>query len=283
MRPFFMPLLLVLCMTLIGCGPSQAEMDAQATSIASDIFATQTAEMPTATQTPVPPTPTLTLQATPTYTDIPTSTAMPSPTIRPTFTSVPQPAWITEFAEPILAAIAGRAPDYQDDFSSNKGKWTRGGECTNAEWRLKFVDGEMVASSCSFSRDMWYTDFVINMDARLLSRGPRDEWRFSFRFNNFFDFEQNLGVEVGFGEYSPGKYVRVDNVLKPGPKVNHVLIIVKDQGVALFVNDRPVYYGILESRWKNGGMDWSGPGTIAYDNFKIWDISDIPLATLPAP
>jgi hypothetical protein len=39
---------------LVTCGPSQAERDAQATKIAADIFATQTAEAPT--PTPLPPT-----------------------------------------------------------------------------------------------------------------------------------------------------------------------------------------------------------------------------------
>lgn len=81
MRPFYISLLFVLCLSTVGCGPSQAELDAQATSIAADIFATQTAEMPTATQTPVPPTSTSTPQATPTHTAIPTATATATPLV----------------------------------------------------------------------------------------------------------------------------------------------------------------------------------------------------------
>ena len=47
-------LLLVVGVFLVACGPSQAERDAQATQIAANIFATQTAEAPTATPTPTP-------------------------------------------------------------------------------------------------------------------------------------------------------------------------------------------------------------------------------------
>jgi len=50
---------------LAACGPSQAELNAQATKIAANILATQTAEAPTLT-----PTPTLTSTPTP----IPTPT-----------------------------------------------------------------------------------------------------------------------------------------------------------------------------------------------------------------
>lgn len=66
--------------SLVACGPSQAELDAQATSIAADIFASQTAAAPTATPT-ITPTP------------VPTST--PTETPRPTVTPYPLPdGWI---------------------------------------------------------------------------------------------------------------------------------------------------------------------------------------------
>ena len=53
-------IILVMCIFLIACGPTQVERDAQATQVAANIFATQTAEAPTVTPTPVPPTPTST-------------------------------------------------------------------------------------------------------------------------------------------------------------------------------------------------------------------------------
>jgi len=54
-------ILTLMALVLCACGPSQAELDSTATKVAADIFATQTAEAPTATFTPEPtdtPTPT---------------------------------------------------------------------------------------------------------------------------------------------------------------------------------------------------------------------------------
>ncbi|MFZ5919243.1 MAG: hypothetical protein ACOYZ7_20115, partial [Chloroflexota bacterium] len=57
----------LLVLVLAACGPSQAELDAEATDIAASSFATQTAKAPTHTPTPTfTPTPTPT--ATPTHT-----------------------------------------------------------------------------------------------------------------------------------------------------------------------------------------------------------------------
>ena len=83
---------------LVACGPSHAELDAQATKIAADVFATQTAEAPTRTPTVPPtntPTPTPTSTATPTpnptNTPTPTPTSTKTPTATPTTTPVITP------------------------------------------------------------------------------------------------------------------------------------------------------------------------------------------------
>ena len=71
-------------------GSSQAELDAQATKIAADIFATQTAEAPPPTDTPtVAPTLTHTPIPTPTLTDTPTPVPTQTPTHTPTSTPAP--------------------------------------------------------------------------------------------------------------------------------------------------------------------------------------------------
>ncbi|MBI2976765.1 MAG: protein kinase [Chloroflexi bacterium] len=236
--------------------------------------------------------PTRTISPSPALTLMPTIT--PTRTPQPTITPTPPPAWVTSFAEPILAAVADQPPDFQDDFSTRAGGWTRSESC--AEWKLKYVDGEMVVSDCSVSREMWYTDFVAEMDARFLPGSSSDsQWRFHYRRDPspgggapyFFDFRYSGDVGVGFEELgSPGEYTGLSDVARSGTSVNHVLVIAKDQTVALFVNDRPVYYGALPILWKNGGMMWGAgwdTGIVAFDNFKVWDISDIPLAVTPAP
>jgi hypothetical protein len=73
----------LLLLTLIGCSPSQAQLDAQSTQAALEIFTTQTqaAEHLHATQTAAVPTstPTEIPTKTPTHTPIPTPTPTPIP------------------------------------------------------------------------------------------------------------------------------------------------------------------------------------------------------------
>lgn len=253
---------------------------------------------PVATDPPVTPTPSVAASRAPsvsppsTVTPAPTSTALttftPRPTLRPTRTSTPQPAWVADFAEPILAAIANQPPDFQDDFSTRAGEWTGAEWCADA--RLKYVDGEMVLSDCHVERKMWYADFVVEMDVRFPpGSSPDSQMRFNYRRDTspgggapyFIDIEYSGAVQIGFEELgSPGKYTMVSEAGRPGANVNnHVLVVVKDQAVALYVNDRPVYYGALPILWKNGGMSFSG--TFAVDNFKVWGISDLTLAAAP--
>jgi hypothetical protein len=89
-RISFVLICLLMVTGLAACGPSQAELDAEATKVAAEIFATQTAEAPT----PTPP-PTATATPTPTFTPTPippteTPTPLPSPT--PTTPPTPTPA-----------------------------------------------------------------------------------------------------------------------------------------------------------------------------------------------
>jgi len=67
----------------------------------------------TSISTLLPHTATLALSPLPTLTS----------TSRPTITNTPAPTWVTNFANPILAAIKDRQPDFQDDFSIDTKRW----------------------------------------------------------------------------------------------------------------------------------------------------------------
>lgn len=82
---------------VLACGKSDVDRDTQATQIAAEIFATQTAQAPTSANTPTTATtntptntPTPTPTPTATVTPIPTSTPAPGPTLPPPATSTPQ-------------------------------------------------------------------------------------------------------------------------------------------------------------------------------------------------
>ncbi|MFZ5857502.1 MAG: hypothetical protein ACOYZ6_11780 [Chloroflexota bacterium] len=77
-RTFYVSLFLVVCVILVACGPSRAELNEQATKLAASIAQTQTAQAPTSTTRPTKtPKPTLTA----TLTRPPTDTLVPTPSM----------------------------------------------------------------------------------------------------------------------------------------------------------------------------------------------------------
>jgi hypothetical protein len=79
---------LLVAVILGDCGPS-LDREAQATRIASEVFATQTAQAPTPTDTPLPTSPSTPTEA---PTPAPTVTSSPTPPPAPTVTQTPRPA-----------------------------------------------------------------------------------------------------------------------------------------------------------------------------------------------
>jgi tetratricopeptide (TPR) repeat protein len=246
---------------------------------------------------------------TPESTPIPSQTTSPTspPTITPTFTrtsiaytptATPPPAWVTDFAEPILAAITGRQPDFQDDFSDKSGGWTTASFCANWGY-LNFDDGELTISGpCWIFREMWYPDFVAEFDYHFLpgtgtAGNPLD---FKYRHlaggadagSNVYKFHYSGDVSAGLVTSSSldrgsVEYTRLQGAALRGTETNHVLVIAKDQAYALFINGRPVFHKIGNPIWPNGAIQFDLDDTVAIDNFKIWDISGISLEATPAP
>jgi hypothetical protein len=129
--------IIVLCLfiglLLAACGPSQAELNAQATAVMASVYATQTAEAPpptaTATLTPTPAptatptnTPTATLTPTATSTNIPTATptATVTPTNIPTATPTATPAPAAVVNGDALNVLEGPGTDYSQQGSLSK-------------------------------------------------------------------------------------------------------------------------------------------------------------------
>ncbi|UCF60324.1 MAG: hypothetical protein JSV37_11230 [Anaerolineaceae bacterium] len=113
--------LLLLSGIIAACGPSQDELDAQATEIAANIFATQTAEAPTSTPTSSPTsTPTSTHTLTPTYTQTPTPTLTPFPSFRDDFAKVLAPGWIW-MNEDMFTWNTSEKPGFLRIYLSDKG------------------------------------------------------------------------------------------------------------------------------------------------------------------
>jgi len=218
------------------------------------------------------------------------------PTLTPTAT--PPPSWVTDFAEPILAAIAGRQPDFQDDFSDKSGGWTMATPFADWGIGLNYDEGELtISDSCWIFREMWYPDFVAELDYHFLpGTGTGSQWTFKYRHlaggadasSNQYVFHYSGDVGAGLVTSSTldrgsVETTQLQGAALRGTDTNHVLVIAKGHTYALFINDRPVFHKVGNPIWPNGAIQFDMDETVAIDNFKIWDISGLSLEATPAP
>jgi len=219
------------------------------------------AQTSTSTQTSRPP-------ATATHTPSPSATA--TQTLRPPATATP-PSWVTEFADPVVKSIAGHSPNQASDFESDIPRWLKTYKYCPDYLEPAITAGELVYS-CTMTWTMWYTDFVIEMDARHVNNLER--WTFGFRGNQGgYTFYPDR-IEIAGTRGAP-----TDQVSASLAKPYRVLIIVQGYETALYINDQPLLYGSLPGGFKNGEVLWfmgnGGGPIVAFDKMQIWDLNDL--------
>jgi hypothetical protein len=213
--------------------------------------------------------------ATPTLT--PTITPSPTPSPTATVTATPLPDWVTDFAQPILNAIASRAPNYQDDFTAGSGGWQGDESCGR---RMEHLDGEILMTGCALRRpNIDYSDFVVEFDARLYPGVKSDsEWRFNFR--DMGNANPNNSIQLTFSGdvflhfYKDDITYDFPRAANPGNLSNHIMVIGKGSRIAIYLNNQPLFY-YPNSIIRYGDFYFRGYSTLAVDNFRIWNIDDI--------
>jgi hypothetical protein len=215
----------------------------------------------------------------------------PSVSTTNTTASAQTPSWVTDFAEPIMAVIKDRKPDFQDDFSTGAGGWKAWGLCRFTGYKVNYGNGEMTidpGGSCWVWRDMWYPHFVAKVDARFLpGASTSSSWDLSYRhvgggedsWSNGYQFRFTGDVVAALTGPNASRddvqHIDIPGAALPGLGTNHILIIAKNQTFALYINDIPVFYTIGEPVWANGGFRFDIDDKVALDNLEIWDISDL--------
>jgi len=215
----------------------------------------------------------------------PTATPGPSPTItltrtsRPTSTATPFPAWVADFAEPILAALKDRQPYFEDDFSNTEPKGWFGlwltdkyGPITIENGVLRLEEGEMVANSYLSGK----ANYAIQVE---VSRPVACCTQISFRGDGT--------LSLGPSEWGlcPRKD-ETDNCYNSdysfSPKIL-VLILIRGSQAAFYFDGKPVYYyrdnllatpsAFSEPHFFCGG------NYCELDNLKAWNITYLPTPT----
>ena len=246
------------------------------------------------------------------------ATATPAPTRMLQPAATPTPDRMADqahaFAEPILAAIANRAPDYEDDFSDPASGWDVGGQAfpPDVEGETGYIDGEYfliaapracIGSAPPIRRPP--SDFVLEVEGRFVS-GDRGEWVLHFRQwrSDLTDKEGKYAVmiqsngQIDVYRFDPESETPLGQIrrVKSGTETNSLRLIAVGPEIALYANGEPVFYvsdSGFSDRFRSGDMllvvcnkQGTTPLRVQFDNLKIWDISDLALPSAeatPAP
>ena len=243
-----------------------------------------------------PPTSSITQLAIATRTEA--STAIAPITQQPTSTPAslrvePTPV----FAEPILAAISSRSPDFKEDFSNPDSGWPKS---TSGAGRfpgtMGYKDGEyfIIADPASAQNPhvhswleiprLFVSDFVLEFDTDL-PPAQLGQVYVHFRVVRKDNYNVNLApdgwVSLGTATIAGGTTLAETrtNIITTRQSVN-VRIIAQGPEIALYLNDQLILRAreefvdqgeVILGIW-NGA---SAPMQVSFDNFKVWDISDL--------
>jgi hypothetical protein len=204
------------------------------------------------------------------------------------------------FAEPILAALDDRAPDYADAFTNPDSGWSVG---QNAGWSARYEDEAYILEALPGARASghWLTlpplqDFVLEAETQQLS-GKQGDWAILLRYTEVQDNGNGLcailfrpddpvSMVCCLDDYCPLGADVPPEFVNPFDQVNRVTIIARGPQIAVAVNDHwsmletDPFYNVRSPQIRlalglnNVAETGDTPFRVRWDNLKIWDISD---------
>lgn len=210
---------------------------------------------------------------------------------------------VRAFADSILKTIAGKTPDYQDDFSDPGSGWPRdrrsfgnesdyqSGGYLISNWRVKRTDG----GSCTgvdIPSYPSFAGFVLEVDWKFLNQGTgtfttifRQDGASHYGVNispaGIFQFHKNVeGEHVPLSETESS----ISSFVAGAEGLNHLTLVARGYQMAVYVNHEPVM--ILADFSSSQGLISFGvcdgdPLQVEIDNVKVWDVSDVSIDFSP--
>jgi hypothetical protein len=214
-----------------------------------------------------------------TFTLIPPTSTKSTRTPMPTVTKTPMPTWVTNFAEPILAAIKDREPDFQDDFSTDTRRWFGNYGFSSS---LKIDQGVMRLQGDLYISNYYFLhkpNIVLQVDVLhpitcyvLISLTSHSYTDHPFGIQLSPNGEWSVGGESEIA-IANGRY-------KTNGQRTQIMFIIKDSQTAFYINGIPVVYYMdpkfLDDKRNERLLKCSGNDNFCqFDNVKFWNLDNI--------
>jgi hypothetical protein len=201
------------------------------------------------------------------------------------------------FADPILAAIANREPDYADDFDDPESGWP---VQSDARQETKYENGvySVLIKTADTSPELFveqlqrFDDFVAQVDIRLINAadgGAGLIWRFERDGPCYGAWTSP--PQGRWGMWNETRTMETggrSGHIRRGETWNRITLIVRGESIALYANDEPIAFA-SDDLCVTGGLQlhavaWESDVRIQFDNLEVWDIYDLVLpGETPAP
>lgn len=242
-------------------------------------------------------------QTIPTVTPTKTRTVilLPTPATTPTSSSAypqatPVPAWVTDFADPILEALVNRKPDFQDDFSIYRGWFIRLSGVDGYTYAERYDEmlllrlPEKIKDAITFNPRINRTNFVLTLELRFNHDQPDDTVRFQFDGSPdqsiAFNLSNNRNWRLQWGTQDNWQFM-ADVYPHFPPEHTPVTIIMQGTQCAFYLNNDPLVYlnncrtdpNIKLQAWVASFRllkDTDHDVVVNFDNLKLWDLDKIP-------
>jgi hypothetical protein len=210
------------------------------------------------------------------------------------------PLWVTNFADPILASLVGRRPDFQDEFTRLNRGWfyEAAGSPINPYYAhigdgdliLKLPEGQENTDLKIYNSTLNRSNFVLSFDLRFGETQPDDFVRFQYNptADQVFSLDLSKNKNWNFRWLMNNDWKSIIGTYDqfPPERIN-VKFIVQDSECGVYLNHTPLDYSencIPESNLKPALRAVSfhliavpGHTAIVYiDNVKMWDLDEAP-------
>ncbi len=229
----------------------------------------------------------------------------PAPTSAPAAPGQAEPANVAaarDFGEPILAAIAARPPDYEDDFSDQTSGWPVGWYDGTDKWNYDggaywFIASYLPQGDCCLGSampgDHIFSDFVLQVDTRFVS-GTQGIVLVLFRNDRrsgppipAYGVRVSSEGDVMLHKNLTGEHINLLSVHAPalhqgfGGEANRITLVVRGDTIAVFANGEAVCL-LVDELLSEGDISLGAENRqsdttleVSFDNLRVWDISNL--------